>query len=292
MPELEVARLSGRRVRVRHEGREADPLVVYFHGSPSSRLDLAFARGCNERLGVHVAAFDRPGYGGSDYHRFALASVADDAVAVASALGYESFAVLGFSAGSASAVATAALNAERVSALGIAGGAAPFPDVPEEFATLGDGERRALELAEDDEDEAARLFAEPDRVFVDVLAGNDAAVIAFWRSVSLPADRRLLADAEFAAIITATHRESLRQGQLGWARDNVVRMPRWKVDLSTIKAPAWFWYGEQDAVGNGAWLKTQIPQGQLVVLPGHGHFSVLYQEWDTVVTILVRGDRT
>jgi pimeloyl-ACP methyl ester carboxylesterase len=291
MPDLDVERPSGRRVRVRHDGRRGDPLVVYFHGSPSSRLDIAFARGRSDRLGLHLAAFDRPGYGGSDFDRFTLSSVADDAVAVARALGYDRFAVLGFSSGAAAAAATAALHADHVTALGIAGGGAPFPEVPEELAGLSDGERRALDLVSCDEDEAERLLAEPDRVFLDVLAENDAAVLELWRSISPPADRRLLVDAGFAELVTATHRESLRQGQAGWARDNVVRMPRWNVDLSTITAPARFWYGEQDVVANGAWLKTQIPHAELLVLPGHGHLSVLYRQWDALVSALVPEDR-
>ena len=283
MRELDVIRSSGRCVRVRHEGRAADPLVLYFHGSPSSRLDIEVGRARSEQLGVHVAAFDRPGYGRSDYHRFTLASVADDALAVATALGYDRFAVVGFSAGSAAAAATATLYRDRITALCLVGGGAPFPEVPEELAKLSDDERRALGSIDRDEDEAERLLAEPDRVFVDVLAGDDAAVTAFWRSISPPADAAVLAEAEFATLVIATHRESLRQGQQGWARDNVLRMARWNLDLSRIKAAAWFWYGEQDAVANGAWLKRQIPHGQLVVLPGEGHWSVLHHKWTSIM---------
>ena len=279
MPELDVRRSNGRRLRVRHNGRSHDPLLVYFHGSPSSRLDLEFGRGCSETIGVHVAAFDRPGYGASDYHRFTLASVAEDAVAVAQALGYERFGVLGFSSGSAAAVTTASLHADRVTAVGIVGGAAPFPEVPEELEKLSDQERQAIALVQRDEDEAERLLAEPDRVFVDVLSNDDNAVRGLWRSISPPADVSLLGDAEFASLLVATHRESLRQGQRGWARDNVVRMPRWAVDVSQVKAPAWFWYGEQDAVANGAWLKKRLPHGELVVLSGEGHLSALYRHW-------------
>jgi pimeloyl-ACP methyl ester carboxylesterase len=288
VPELDVERSAGRRVRVRHEGRDTDPLVLYLHGSPSSRLDIEFGRGRSEQLGVHVAAFDRPGYGRSDYHRFTLASIAEDAVAVAAALGSERFAVLGFSAGSAAAAATAALHPDCVTALAIVGGGAPFPEVPEELAKLSDQERHALDLVDRDEKEAARFLAEPDRVFMDVLSSDDDAVTALWQSISPPADVSLLADPEFAALLTATHRESLRQGQQGWARDNVVRMPRWNVDISQVKAPAWFWYGEQDAVANGAWLKGQIPHGELVVLPDEGHFSVLYHEWSPIVATCSR----
>jgi pimeloyl-ACP methyl ester carboxylesterase len=285
--DLVVKRSADRRVQVRHEGRSDHPLVVYLHGSPSSRMDITYAADRNEDLGVHIAAFDRPGYGGSDYHRFTLASLADDAVAVAEALGYQRFAVLGFSAGSATAVATAALYPDRVTALGVSGGAAPFPDIPEELASLSDAERRALDQVTTDEEEAERLLAEPDRAFLEVLAGPDDAVIDLWRSVLGPADRGLLDDSWFAAFFAATHRESLRQGQRGWARDNVVRMPRWPIDTERIKAPSWFWYGEQDSVASGNWLKSRIPHGELVVATEMGHFFV-FQEWDLIVRTLAQ----
>jgi pimeloyl-ACP methyl ester carboxylesterase len=172
-----------------------------------------------------------------------------------------------------------------VTALGISGGAAPFPDLPEELAGLSDGERRALDLVTSDEEEAERLLAEPDRAFVEVLAGADAGVVDLWRSVLGPADQRLLDDPAFASFFVTTHRESLRQGQRGWARDNVVRMPRWPIDTSRIRAPAWFWYGEQDAVASGTWLKSRIPHGELVVTARMGHFFV-FQEWDLILRTL------
>ncbi len=240
MTELDVEREGNRRVRVRHDGHAGDPLVVYFHGSPSSRLDLEFGRGRSKQVGVHLAAFDRPGYGGSDYHRFTLTSIAADAVAVAAALGYERFGALGFSSGSAGAIATAALYSDRVSAVGIVGGAAPFPEVPDGLAQLSAEERHALDLVDRDEDEAERLLAEPDRVFAEVLLQRDTDVVELWRSSSGAADAALLADPDVAALITASHRESLRQGQQGWARDNVVWMPRWSVDLAAVTAPATF----------------------------------------------------
>jgi hypothetical protein len=68
-------------------------------------MDITWAEERSQRLGMHIAAFHGPGYGGSDYYRFTLEFLADDAVAVAEALGYERFGVLGFS--------TAALRRRR-----------------------------------------------------------------------------------------------------------------------------------------------------------------------------------
>jgi pimeloyl-ACP methyl ester carboxylesterase len=286
MDELDVVRPGGRRVRVAHYGNAGFPLILYFHGSPSSRFDIRWGEDRGSKLAVHVAAFDRPGYGLSDHHRFSAASVADDAVAVADQLGHDRFAVLGVSAGSVYAIATAAIHSSRVSAVGIGGGGAPYPEVPGALAELSEGERRGLDLIETDEDEAERLLAEPDRQFVDVLAGDDEDVLNLWRTVMHPADVVLLGDPHFGPFIAATHRESLRQGQQGWARDNVIRMGRWNLDLGQVKAPTWLWYGEHDNVSFGRWLEANIRDAKLVVFPDLGHFGV-FQHWDAVVSSLL-----
>jgi pimeloyl-ACP methyl ester carboxylesterase len=289
--EFGFERPLGRRIRVRHEGHRRDPLLIYHHGSPSTRLDISYVEERSTRHGIHIAAFDRPGYGRSDYHPFTLESLADDTVAVAEALGRDRFAVLGFSSGAAAAVATAAFHPGRVSALVICGGAAPYPDVPEEWAELTDAEKKGLALADSDENEAARLLAEPDRPFVDVLGGDDASVLDLWRSVLGPADRRMLDDPGFSSFWVRVQRESLRQGQQGWARENVVRMARWNVDFGAIDAQAALWYGEEDTVVFGRWLKRKIPQADLLVLPEAGHLA-MFEHWDVIVTDLIQRSPT
>jgi pimeloyl-ACP methyl ester carboxylesterase len=66
-------------------------------------------------------------------------------------------------------------------------------------------------------------------------------------------------------------------------------MPSWPLDLSSIQAPAWLWYGEQDSVAFGEWFKACIPYSRLVVIPGAGHFFV-FQAWDDIVTTLAAQD--
>ncbi len=72
---------------------------MYFHGTPTSRLDLCFGEQLAAERGVRLVSFDRRGYGGSTPAPFGLASIGADAHAVADELGVARFAVLGLSGG-------------------------------------------------------------------------------------------------------------------------------------------------------------------------------------------------
>lgn len=285
--DIDVARGSARSIRVRLTGAPDGPLVIYMHGSPSSRLDVDYFHVRSARRGVRVAGIDRPGYGGSTYQHFDFAGVAADAVAVADHLGVHEFAVMGQSAGVGYALATAAAHPEAVTALATAGGGAPFEPGTKGWQLLSAGEQRGVALVGIDDDEAERLLADADRHYVELLDLDDAALEAAWYDLVAPADKRAFETDGLGQLVAATVRESLRQGQAGWARDNVVRMARWDFDLTAIRCPATFWLGEQDTANleAGEWLATRIPHGKLRVMPDHGHF-VAFERWGEVLDSL------
>lgn len=286
--DVEVARGSGRSVRVRLAGAPQGPLVIYMHGAPTSRLDVDYFDDRSARRGVRVAGIDRPGFGGSTYQRFDFASVAADAAAVADLLGVDEFAVTGMSAGVGYALAIAALHPDRVTAVATAGGGAPFTPGTKAWESLSAGEQRGAALVDIDDDEAGRLLAEDDKRYLELLDLDDAGLEAAWRDLMVPADQRALDTKGWGQLFVASVRESLRQGQAGWARDNVVRIARWDFDVTGIRCPATFWLGEQDtpaALEGGEWLVTRLPHGLLRVLPDHGHL-VAIERWDEVLDSL------
>ena len=56
---------DGRSLAYTDCGAPDGPLVVYFHGAPTSRLDLIGLEESFSALGVRVVSPDRPGYGRS-----------------------------------------------------------------------------------------------------------------------------------------------------------------------------------------------------------------------------------
>jgi pimeloyl-ACP methyl ester carboxylesterase len=107
--EIEIDR-GDRVLRVRDAGDPDGAVVIYFHGTPGSRLDLSFGEQAAAGQGVRLVTFDRPGYGGSTAARFGLASIAADAHAVADGLGVARLATLGTSGGGPGALAAATVT--------------------------------------------------------------------------------------------------------------------------------------------------------------------------------------
>src|ERR1700759_5185829 len=97
---LVVRAPDGRRLMVDVVGSLADPAVFFFHGTPGSRrLSPAFAATGEERGLCHVS-YSRPGYEGWDRNPGrAIVDGATDVVAIAEALGVETFYAVGESGG-------------------------------------------------------------------------------------------------------------------------------------------------------------------------------------------------
>ena len=123
----ELVRLpDGRRVAVASHGDPQGMPLFLFHGIPGSRLGLHYVDGPAKQRGVRVVCPDRPGVGRSDPHpERTIPFYAADVGALADALGFERFAVLGYSGGAPYALACGAKLPERVSAVGTMAGAGP-----------------------------------------------------------------------------------------------------------------------------------------------------------------------
>src|SRR5579862_8716897 len=117
--EGKVVRPDGRVVAWAAWGDPGGRPLMLLHGMPGSRFDRSSDPDLYERVGAHVVTFDRPGYGQSSVHpdRTVL-TAADDALAVADELGWDTFAVLGVSGGGPHALGVAHRAPERVRAVG------------------------------------------------------------------------------------------------------------------------------------------------------------------------------
>jgi pimeloyl-ACP methyl ester carboxylesterase len=145
-----------------------------------------------EDHGARLISFDRPGYGRSSPAPFSLSTVSNDVAAIADELGIETFAVFGQSAGSAYAMAVAALHPERVLRVGLASVGGPFD--PGWRVELDVDDQAVLALIDDPEaaaELAATFFEAP--VELAAHAADDELVAAFEPMLSA-ADCALLQD--------------------------------------------------------------------------------------------------
>src|SRR5262249_37083055 len=110
----EVVRLSdGRHLSYTEWGDPGGPPVLFFHGTPGSRLWCPNEAHV-QSAGVRLVCCDRPGYGGSDpVLGRAVADRARDVAEFCDRLGIESFGVIGASGGVPYALAVGALMPDR-----------------------------------------------------------------------------------------------------------------------------------------------------------------------------------
>jgi len=149
---------DGRSLAYTDCGAPAGPLVVYFHGAPTSRLDLAGLEESFSALGVRAVSPDRPGYGRSSPQAGrGFSDWAHDVAALADYLGVERFAVMGLSSGGPYAVACAALVPERIISAGVIAG---VTDMGWPGAWKGFGQLEATLMRIGDEAAAVRWWEE------------------------------------------------------------------------------------------------------------------------------------
>jgi pimeloyl-ACP methyl ester carboxylesterase len=264
--------VGSRLVRVRDAGDHDGAAVVFFHGTPSSRLDLQLAEPMAEQRGVRLVSFDRPGYGGSTPAPFSLSSVARDVEVIADRLRLERFAVFGQSAGSRFALATAAVLGNRVTRVGVAAGALT-PGPPDD---MDDDHRASYAVLADDPDAAARLMAGWFEHLVRLIhdRADDDAIVAMFEPTLPPADADLLRDPTIRAGAVANVRESLRQGSQGAGWDGVTSLAPWDFDVTDIHCPVFIWFGDQDEpLADATWLSDHVADARVVIWPGEGHLA-------------------
>jgi pimeloyl-ACP methyl ester carboxylesterase len=292
MHEMEADR-GGRVLRVRDAGAPSGAVVMYFHGTPGSRLDLGFGEQLAAERGVRLVSFDRPGYGGSSPAPFGLASIAADAHAVADQLGVTRFATLGMSGGGPGALAAATVAGRRVIRAGVASGPGPFQLVPGALGELDDNDRGAVALLPDDPAGAASAFAAGFEPLAELsrMPGGAGLVAAFEDLLS-PRDSELLHEQRYASLFAETMREALRQGTSGGGWDNVSWIGEWDIDLSAIHCPVLLWYGSDDRFAppaHGLWLSENLPRARLVLRNGEGHLGI-YDHLGEMLTALTEPD--
>lgn len=266
--------VGGTSLRVREVGARGGEPVIHFHGTPGSRLELAFADDIVETSGAHLLAFDRPGYGRSAAAPFSLVSVAEMAIGLADQFGFDHFRTIGWSGGGPFALITAALAGDRVPAVGVIAGPGPFQLVPGALDELSDTDRTAEQLLPADPQAACEGFA---RGFnLSPALESTATLYQAFEPLLSASDRQIWA-AHSEHLLTDI-REAMAQGALGCGWDNVAWIGSWAIELSAVQCPVLLWYGTEDRMAPSShahWLEINLPDGRLTTYEGEGHLLAL-----------------
>ena len=259
--------------------------VLYCHGFPGSRLEPAFAHPIAASVGARLVCADRPGMGCSDPHPGRdLLAWTHDAEALVDHLGLGSFSVLGVSGGAPYALACAYRLADRVRATAVVSGVAP----PEALAVTS---RRSasglgLRLAK-----ALPWGTAPVCRLLGVAARRASPLlITLVSAKACPRDRQVLAIADFRDALAASLREAFRNGARGAATEIGLLCAPWGFDLGDVGTPVALWHGDDDRVvpmAMGRHLEHALPDCRASYLPGHGHYSLVHDLAEPILSYLV-----
>ena len=280
-----VERPGGRVVAYTSWGDPGGRPLLLLHGTPGSRFSRSPDPEVYRRLDAHAVSFDRPGYGRSTAQRDrTILSVADDALAVADAAGWERFAVLGVSGGGPHALAVGARAPERVSALGLAVGGAPadFVDPDDLIAINREGLRRAREEGRESLEE---FLAEP----AAQAAADPGAMLDAAMADAPEVDREMLARPDVRATLVESLREAFVDGPVGWFDDSYALSTPWGFELRDVTVDVYMWYGEADRnvpLGAVKKMAAELRVESFEVIPGAGHLGWLMQEAQVLRTLL------
>lgn len=258
---------DGRSLSYTSIGTPGGTVVVYHHGAPGSRLELASLDDAVVAAGLRVIAPDRPGYGGSTPQSGrTTAGFVDDVVALTDHLGAGRFGVMGLSSGGPYAVACASLLGDLVAGAIVAAGNTDmsWPDAADGYLQ---SELDLMALPDADAATAAcieRYGADGSRFFegdIDLGATDNA-----W-----------LADEANATGLFTSMGVAFTQGVVGYAHDIWVQGRPWSFDTSTITCPVIVVHGDDDQlvpIAHSRHTASLVPGAELRVLPGVGHLSL------------------
>lgn len=265
------------------------PTIVYFHGTPDSRLARHPDPAATEEAGVRLVAIDRPGFGHSSFDPAGTpTTLADDLAVLLDRLGVKQVGLLAWSAGAVWALGTAAALSYRISSVCLVGGLVPveaFGD-PEVRAAAGDTRIGML-------DTAVELGPTVAGELIGPMLVPDPATTAVARE-HLRAGHDDTDTADFATIAGAEDQmaaaicDSVRHGTAGVSHDVTVQYTPLGFSLAAVTAPVRLVYGVRDSTCPpefGSWYAKALADATLDVLPDAGH-AVLLTQWTPILTHL------
>lgn len=246
--------------------------VIWFHGSPSCRLEGVMLEPWGHRLKLRFLVPDRPGLGCSDPNPgWTMMDHVRDVAALADALDVPRFGVMGGSGGGPFVFAAALALAERLD-FAVAMASAGAFTIPELRANISWNDRLT----------AWTLRNTPTTFNLSIhalkLASRTPPAMAHVMARFAP---WAMPGREPAIARLAVHhlREVLAQGIHGAVEDTRVMHGDWGFELGEVRAPVDLYQGTRDTFVPVAYAEVfaqRIPDLRLILCEGDGHFEAIF----------------
>ncbi len=260
--------------------------AIFFHGFPGSRLQARFLEPHCRKLGIEMAAFDRPGYGYSSPftpRRARTLALAAEVAVLASTLGWKNFHLLGVSGGAPYALQCASVLGKRVLSTQIVCGLGPLHE--KSFRQHFPAKLYAAMLL-------GICLPAP---MLNALARRRSSRQWYpgkYRPFFLsPADFALIQSPEILPEIRASMKDAFRQGVGGAKRDLRAYLSDWRLDWEKIRCPVTFWHGRKDQLV--PWQFSEILAGRIesarfVSFPEESHYTLPIQRAPEILRAITK----
>ncbi|MGB1040584.1 MAG: alpha/beta fold hydrolase [Flavobacteriales bacterium] len=254
-------------------GNENGKPIIYCHGSQSSRLEMHYDTSFAIKNNLRIITIDRPGHGISDFNpEGSILSFANDANQLVEHLKIEKFSMVGMSAGSPFALGIAYAFPEKIEAVNIISGFAPFDSSSKQF--LSKEIKTMLNLA--------KYFPFLLNIMLKIQAKQlkknpKKALIGFLKIMD-ESDQIVLKDERVMQVIQSMFVEAFRNGSQGVAYEiSKILVRKWGFKLNEINVPVTFWQGKQDNNVPYQWaelMSNEIDNSELNLFPDEGHLII------------------
>ena len=292
MTDLTFELADGRMLGYALYGPQSGQPVIYFHGTPSSRLEPQLVNVWGNSLdrllqqyNICLVAIDRPGLGLSTQHKErTFTSFAEDAMALMQYLGIQSCPVVCWSGGGPYALTLAQLFPQIITKVCIIAGISSSFGDEAVFAQMGWN----------------KVYFNTARHAPMLLQGTLEAV-KHTKPCAPPsqslyelshADYTLLKEVEHLnALLQYTVKEALHAGTQGAVHDAQLYFQPFPFVLEELAVPVHFWWGTEDNVVTYIHAKNmerQLPQVTPHYKPGEGHLSIYINCFEEVLQVLAQ----
>jgi pimeloyl-ACP methyl ester carboxylesterase len=256
---------DGRSLAYAQMGQLDGSPLLYFHGTPGSRLDWDHPhnRPALNGSGVRLIGIDRPGFGGSTHQpQRRYLDWPADVLTVANELELDRFAIVGLSGGAPYAIACALMFPERLTFVGIVSGVGPA-----ETPRYRNGMNKLAATG-------LRLLRQAPAVARWCIRRTSPARfmrVTGWQLNSV--DRAMYAEAK--EYLADAYAEAIRNGPHGLVEDWRLAATPSGLNFTCVECAVRLWHGESDGLAplhHAEHVAKLLPKAQLEVLPLVGHF--------------------
>lgn len=262
------------------------PVIFLVHGFPGCADHGKLMSTSPLWDSFRLIAVDRPGYGRSAYQKnLTPLGFADQIKNLFKEKNIEQLSIISVSGGAPYALALAYLLQDQVTKLTSIGGVAPL--TVKNFKYMNKVQKRTWFVRQ--VVPAPILKVALKQVWQKGFHNIEKILFNQIEHFSQP-DQQVFSDPEIYPVLVETTQNALQQGPEGLLHDMKIYSKPWGFPLDQIRCPVTLWHGGHDDVVHVQFaqdMKQSLPKAQLNYRPHEGHYSILHNCRDAILSDLL-----